>query len=1086
MSASKFSLLFGAIAFCCTVSAQTKNYSVFSYGPKQWPTQNGVEYDAETIAIAQDSLGIMYFGTNDAIWEFDGRIWNRLYVSYLKQTGINKHIKTPNSRITSILVSKLDDRIYIGAQNEFGFFYLTETGYEYESLSDKISEFTSPFGNIWKIFEINGSFYFQCEEYVFIFNGEEITTIEPLTSFHNSFCLNNMFYVREREIGLMRLNGTKLDLVSGGDIFSDKGVFGLVDVGNNTSLILTYEDGSWLMKNDSVMPNASPLNDKLFSIGLNVTSCVSVDSQTLALGSFDNGILVITTDGNVIAHKNINNGLIDNTISAIFCDREHNLWVTTKKGISLMPSNKSYSFFSQESGINSSVNAVCTFNGKLYIGTDLGLIVQNDKPVDYSYDLFVPEPKMKRQVKCLSVCNGTLLVGTSDGLFQMSGKSFVQIGNDNTECIAYNADKDVLLSGGSNGLAVYRMSSGGIWMQSESFATSYDINSIETELDADGFLVAWLGSNTDGIIKIVFDGNNTKTTLYSVNEGVKYGLSKIIRHNGDILFLNENHIIRFVTKEETAKIFNISPDSVIDSFDDAELKIINHITLLNSNDNLAWISCGKNIGVTPKGDSLFHDEYFKGLNVGKINSIFSENGNRAWVGATNGLVLCEYDSSLNVRLPFYCLIRSLIVNDSALSVNVPNQKINYHAFNKISFVFSAPWFMHPENNVEFSYMLQGHDKEWSEWNTENKAEYKQLKEGRYAFKVKARNVIGNNTNSTYPFDFDNNANPYESTVAEYHFTILPPWYRTVFAFFIYFILLLSLMYGTVKIFTYRLKKRNEFLDKEVKKQTVQIENQLNIIKEQNESLTDSINYAARIQRLSLPNTDIISKYVSQSFILFKPRDIVSGDFYWCAEVDNKLIITAADCTGHGVPGAMMSMLGMNSLNSIVKVEGNTCPGKILDELRDSIIRSFADKGEKAAKDGMDICLLCVDPENMKLHFAGAHNSLLHIRNGELTELKVDKFPCALTNYQEKLVPFNTQTIDIEKGDCFYFMSDGFCDQFGGSNGNTKFMKKRLKSCLSDICNLPLPEQGSYLEKIHNEFRGSIEQIDDILVIGIKI
>jgi serine phosphatase RsbU (regulator of sigma subunit) len=220
--------------------------------------------------------------------------------------------------------------------------------------------------------------------------------------------------------------------------------------------------------------------------------------------------------------------------------------------------------------------------------------------------------------------------------------------------------------------------------------------------------------------------------------------------------------------------------------------------------------------------------------------------------------------------------------------------------------------------------------------------------------------------------------------------------------------------------------------------------------------------------------------------LFKPRDIVSGDFYWCAEAEGKLIITAADCTGHGVPGAMMSMLGMNSLNTIVKVRNVIDPGAILNDLRASVVRSFADKGENAAKDGMDICMLTIDKENGKLMYAGAYNSLLQIRNGELTEYKVDKFPCALSDQYKEGILFQTNIIDVEKGDCYYFFSDGYCDQFGGPDGSKKFMKARFKRHLLELWNQPMEKQKEELDRIHLEFKGQAEQIDDILVIGIRI
>lgn len=1045
------------IATLCSITAfsQPQNFQPVNYTPKQF----GINYEAEARAIAQNELGIMYFGSANGIFEFDGQTWNRVEIK-------------PGIWVNSILPSEKSDTIFIGADSEFGFLALGDNGFSYRSLSDQLSGLELPFSEIWKIFKIGGNVYFQSYECIFIFNGDEIKIIEPQTSFHNSFCVNNKLYVRQRGLGLFCLNGTKLEPVAGGDIFAETGIFGMVSIDNDNTLIISYEDGAWIMQGNGVIQKAAAIDKTLERYSFRVTGVVSLNYNSLALSSYDNGILLIKDDGSPVLHKNTANGLIDNSVNSIFRDRENNIWITTKKGISLLPNSDCLSVFSTESGIDGSVYAIAKCNGTLYVGTSVGLYRQNANQEKLDNELFLPVNSLDTHVWCMANYKKSLLVGTNDGLYQLSeNESMTKLSSTDVRCLSVIDSLNLVLAGSSHGLLIYSENGKGHLSLSENVVKDLNVNHIETYSDK-GALSVWLGSNNQGIARLTFTKSGIQPEYFNQDNGLYPGLAQPVRLNGDIYILNQNgHVFSLDSAEIDAGTF-------IKYFDDATLKIVENINLVNYSDSITWISQGTNLGYMLPGDSIMQDQKFRNLDVGKINTIFTDNGDLVWLGATDGLVLCNNSKAPEIR-PFYGIVRSIASRDTSVSVYSKNPKIDYRN-NSISFRFSAPWFQ-TVDNLEFSFILEGlENSEWSSWNMKSNADFSGLREGTYTFKVKARNAFGiKNDLTIYNFQTPATDNGNESTIGEYRFTIRPPWFRTIGAYLLYAVTLALAVFGIVKYYTYQLKERNRLLNKEVKRQTKQIQEQL-------EQITDSINYAARIQRQSLPNTNIISKYVSQSFILFKPRDIVSGDFYWCTEVDNKLIITAADCTGHGVPGAMMSMLGMNSLNSIVKVEGNTCPGKILDELRDSIIRSFADKGEKAAKDGMDICLLCVDPQNMKLHFAGAHNPLLQMRNGELTEHKVDKFPCALTDYQEKLVPFSTQTIDIEKGDCFYFMSDGFCDQFGGPDGNTKFMKKRLKSCLSDICNLPLPEQGSYLEKIHNEFRGSIEQIDDILVIGIKI
>jgi serine phosphatase RsbU (regulator of sigma subunit) len=263
-----------------------------------------------------------------------------------------------------------------------------------------------------------------------------------------------------------------------------------------------------------------------------------------------------------------------------------------------------------------------------------------------------------------------------------------------------------------------------------------------------------------------------------------------------------------------------------------------------------------------------------------------------------------------------------------------------------------------------------------------------------------------------------------------------------------------------------------------------LEEKNELISHQKQEITDSIRYASRIQNAILPSASILKDAIDEHFVLFLPRDIVSGDFYWFTKQQNKMVLAAADCTGHGVPGAFMSMLGVSFLYEIVNKESIMQPSKILDTLRDFVKLTLSQTGKQnEQKDGMDISLSVLDLENMRLEWAGAYNPLVLIRDGEIIEYKADKMPVAIhiTDHQ----PFTNHVIDLKPNDRFYMYSDGFPDQFGGNDGR-KFMSKRFKQLLLDIHQKPMEEQKIILHQEHLAWRGDTDQIDDIVVFGVKV
>ncbi len=334
----------------------------------------------------------------------------------------------------------------------------------------------------------------------------------------------------------------------------------------------------------------------------------------------------------------------------------------------------------------------------------------------------------------------------------------------------------------------------------------------------------------------------------------------------------------------------------------------------------------------------------------------------------------------------------------------------------------------------------------------------------------------------------------------------PIWHSTIFWIIVS---LLGLALGSITAMlinrqkNIRMQRRNEELEAEVQRRTQKIqeqsaeiqaqneeilarnkhiEEQNKQIKHQNKEITDSIKYASRIQNAVLPSRDYLTDLVGEHFIYFKPRDIVSGDFYWFHKIENEIFIAAADCTGHGVPGGFLSMLGISFLNEIV-TERNITAGEILDRLRLKVIKSLNQNSDTQSRDGMDIALIKVNTDTLKMEFAGANNLIYLLRGENFDQIKADRMPVGLHRMQDK--PFTTNTVQLQRNDLIYLFSDGFVDQFSEKT-KRKFSKARLRELLIQIKDLDMKTQYEIIEAMFLKWKGNYIQVDDILLIGLKV
>ena len=410
---------------------------------------------------------------------------------------------------------------------------------------------------------------------------------------------------------------------------------------------------------------------------------------------------------------------------------------------------------------------------------------------------------------------------------------------------------------------------------------------------------------------------------------------------------------------------------------------------------------------------------------------------------------------------------------------LPENLVLPYNHNSVSFDFIA---IETGRNflVRYQYILEGYDNDWNPITEKTSATFGNISEGTYTFKLKARSPEG-----------------VWSEPIEYKFTVLPPWYRHWIAYTSYSLLLASFILFLVWWNGRKLRERAKQLTEkvriataEIREQKEYIEEQKKIVEEHQKDIIDSIHYAQRIQRALFASDRYLKKHLPEHFVLFKPKDIVSGDFYWANSLiplsggRGTFLLAVCDCTGHGVPGAFMSLLNISLLNEAHIAKKINQPYLILNEVRDGIIKALNPEGmDTEGKDGMDCILMNFDFTKNILEVACANNSLWIVRDKNIIKIKADKMPVGLYSGEKK--NFTLQKVELQEGDIVYAFTDGYADQFGGHKGK-KFKYKLLEEKLLEICAQPMEEQKQFLEKIIDEWRGILEQVDDILVIGIKI
>lgn len=487
--------------------------------------------------------------------------------------------------------------------------------------------------------------------------------------------------------------------------------------------------------------------------------------------------------------------------------------------------------------------------------------------------------------------------------------------------------------------------------------------------------------------------------------------------------------------------------------------------LITGNDNDLWVGhrgALSRINALSQKITVFDNSDGIDKDFNELAAVKDGSGN-LWFGSNNGIVKFDPKKyTINPPLP-KINIKSMIISDKAVDISkaVDLKYGNY----RVIINFIGIDFNNPEK-VKYKYILKGFDLDWSEVAESNRAYYPKLSDGEYEFIVKACNEDGR----------------FDKTAARIKIIVASPFWKKW-----WFILICLVFVTGVITFIIHLRERSQkkiriYLEEQLQIRTHELVEQKGIVDQKNKDITDSINYAHKIQTGLLPSVHDIRKYIPQFFVMNKPRDIVSGDFYWYSVRDNIISIAVADCTGHGVPGAFMSAIGNLIFRKVNEYIETVDPALFISNVDEYLISLMNPDPESLTHDGMDMVLIMLDMNTGKVVFSGAKRPLVHFKKDGTHTIHKTCFESIGGASQSKV--FTNFNLTLEKGDTLYMFSDGIVDQFGGEN-RRKIMTRGLTALLEESVHMDMQQQCEFMDKRFEEWKGSYNQIDDVLLMGIR-
>lgn len=772
------------------------------------------------------------------------------------------------------------------------------------------------------------------------------------------------------------------------------------------------------------------------------------ESQVLWVGTFS-GLLKwdLKKPKFSLLSKNVlgENFFSNNIIASVFAESDEWVWVGTwgaglHRYNMVTGENVKYSTESASRIANDYIHVITkTSKGEVLIGTRSGIGIWNSQTNSFS-DFFVAKGLQEhrkhfvdnRIYSLKEDKKGRLWIGTRMGLYVLDGTKLKAFHN------SINDEKTI---------------------------TSNEIQAIA--FDSNGFV--WIGT-FNGLNRI--NSENFEITRFLKPQRYHRDalasndvLSLLFTQKGDLWIGTNAGLHRYNSSSNTFKLYSEKeglPNNLINAIEE------------DSNGNI-WVSSNWGLAML-KYDTQTITSYSMadGLQGNEFNlgaSCKSESG-FLYFGGVEGLNLFTPSEIVsNTIIPKLVITNVQVIGPKGselLHVEGLDEIVISGNFSMINIEFAALDFTKPERNM-YMYKMEGLQGEWINLGTRRSASFSNLSEGTYIFTVKGTN----------------NDNVWNEEGVSIRIVRKTKFWKSRLAIGMYWGLFVLALVVSTRVRTKVIRRTNKLL-KEREIAMAEVENQKEELETKNKSITDSIHYAKRIQEAIMPSFNHFQSILPSSFVLYMPKDIVSGDFYWINETNNKIFVAAVDCTGHGVPGAFMSIIGVELLRNITNVQGINDAAEILNRLHSGVNDTFA-KGvgdeSVVVKDGMDVSFCVLDKENNIIQFAGAFTSLYLIRDNKIIEVKGDRYSVGMGNENEDN-QFSSHFITVEPDDMIYIFTDGYVDQFGGPEGK-KFKFRRFRHLLLSIHRLPLDEQQKQLKESIDEWCGNHEQVDDILIIGIK-
>lgn len=1063
--------------------------------------------------ITQDFRGLIYVGNSDkGLLEYDGSSW--------------RAIPVPGDVTVRSLVSGEDGYIYAGLAGNFGRLEPDLKGsLQFRPLLDSTLGDLYPDLDIWNTYYQEGKVYFCDREVIFVFDpaSEEVSLIETTEHPFLLFFANDVLYLGDFALGLMKHDGDTFIQVPGGEFFSEKNISGLVTFDANRLLVSTYSSGMILLDLSEGKVDSTFVSPELQE-KLNAATVVNMQIQEnkLFVGTFSEGLYILDKQGSITDHFSANEGLLDNTISKVHfspsANGNYSVWIAHWKGVSRVDMNSPFRSMSVGQsrmgmgGMNSGelITDICEYQGRQFVSTMGGILVRSDNPDRPGSR---PLRGLRAAILDLQLMNPSpgiefLLAISEDRCYVIDPEmqiSTLELGGGK---LLIDPENPSIIYGGNYHFMGFQYINGN-WQAKLDVNLNKEIHDMCFDHEGN----AWVSTRSALLRLELSETNEAQIISYGVEKGLPEEENMLLftdPESGEILLGTSEGFYRYDSYRDTLFF-----DSLFNSPLPQGANLI--MTFHKGAENLYWFSFeneyrGWSILGTRRSSSgfeLVYDRPFRGLRPAASTDVFyTDDDQQLWFSKANQLFHFDPSKSTEDAESFQVVIRNVrISGDSVLFYGTnfltdasgrrrvhteqkeDSQPRLKYLYRDIEFQWSAPYFKN-ERHMRYSYFLEGFSNEWSDWARPRSIKFTNLPHGKYKMQVKARNIYGD-----------------ESPPVTYAFSILRPWYATFVAIALYIVLSIALAVF-VLLYTRGLKQRAELLERqnrEIELQKQELENlneettaqrdeieaqrdsittQKELIGQQKNAMTDSIHYARRIQDAVLPAKEVMRYLLPKHFVFYRPRDIVSGDFFWVDKKDETVWLAVADCTGHGVPGAFMSMLGISLLNEISSQYSGQPTHEIMDELRDQVITSLGQTGDRyEAKDGLEMGLVAINTKTREIQFTGAMHNLYTFQKGELVVIKGDRMPVGIHSEGSSL--FTSHKLTLERGDSLYLFSDGYADQFGGKD-RKKFGSARLKALLTQLQQNIMHDQKEALKKEFYEWKGKQEQIDDVLMIGIKL